>query len=57
MREASAWKDRNLDDFRAVYREGILSSADRTYREEISIEELADMDMLDESGHEIPIYT
>lgn len=57
MHKASAWKDQSLDDFWDVYHEGVWTSADRTYREEISMEELADMDMLDKSGHKVPVYT
>ncbi|KAF8218473.1 hypothetical protein L208DRAFT_1383279 [Tricholoma matsutake] len=54
VHKASAWKDQSLDDFWDVYHEGVWTSADWTYREEISMEELADMDMLDKSGHKVP---
>jgi hypothetical protein len=58
VREAHDWVVRLTEDFENLYYPGgIWNSLDSSYRTEISLEELESLELMDDEGKEVPIYS
>ena len=55
--DVTYWIERDLDEIKQTHGEDIFDSYDSETRRRLNSEELAELELLDDEGMEIPIYS